>query len=93
VLATPPRSFLSAAHARRLLAQGLDATAIDAEVAARTAARARGDFDEADAIKRRLDALGVELRDGPTDTKWSVRAASPGRSGAAGAGPRDGERP
>jgi hypothetical protein len=42
--------------------------------------RAKG----ADAIKRRLETMGVELRDGPTDTKWSVRVG--GRMGAPGEG-------
>ncbi len=83
VLVDPPRAFLSEAHARRLAAQGIDPAAVDTEIAARTAARARGDFEGADAIKRRLEAMGVELRDGPTDTKWSVRAGGgiPGAPG------------
>ena len=41
-------------------------------VAERAAARRSKDFARADAIRETLDAAGVELRDGPQGTDWSV---------------------
>jgi cysteinyl-tRNA synthetase len=51
----------------------LDAAAIDALVAERTAARKRKDFARADAIRRQLDDNGIELEDGADGTRWKVR--------------------
>jgi cysteinyl-tRNA synthetase len=46
----------------------------------RAEARRRGDFAAADAIRDRLDQIGIELRDTPSGTVWKARAAaSPGR--------------
>lgn len=39
----------------------------------RQEARASKDFGLSDRIRDRLAALGVELRDGPQGTTWSVR--------------------
>jgi len=38
------------------------------------AARRRGDFAAADAIRERVDQIGVELRDTPDGTVWNARA-------------------
>jgi cysteinyl-tRNA synthetase len=51
----------------------LDAAAIDALVAERTAARKRRDFARADAIRQQLDDNGIELEDGADGTRWKVR--------------------
>ena len=48
----------------------LDAAHIDAEIAARNAARAERDFSAADDIRDRLAAAGVILEDGPDGTIW-----------------------
>ncbi len=45
---------------------------IDALVGARAAARARRDFKRADAIRRQLDAMGVQLQDSPSGTRWTL---------------------
>ena len=50
--------------------------AVDAAIAARTRARARGDYAEADRIRDDLRRSGIELEDGAGPTRW--RRAGPG---------------
>jgi cysteinyl-tRNA synthetase len=47
-----------------------DAAAIDAQIAARTAARANKDFAESDRIRDALAAQGIIIEDGPQGTTW-----------------------
>ncbi len=49
---------------------GLDATAIEAAIAARDAAKATKNYAEADRIRKDLSVQGVELKDGPQGTTW-----------------------
>jgi cysteinyl-tRNA synthetase len=49
---------------------GLDATAIDAAIAARNAAKAAKNYTEADRIRKELAAQGVELKDSAQGTTW-----------------------
>lgn len=53
---------------------GPAAAAVEELLAARAAARGRGDYAAADAIRRRLEDEGVLLEDGPGGTTWK-RAA------------------
>ncbi len=46
---------------------------IDAQVAARNAARKAKDFKEADRIRDELLAKGIVLKDGPAGTTWEVK--------------------
>jgi cysteinyl-tRNA synthetase len=49
---------------------GLDATAIDAAIAARNAAKAAKNYAEADRIRKELLGQGVALKDTPQGTTW-----------------------
>ena len=53
--------------------QGLDAAAIEALLATRTAARAAKDFAAADDARAKLTALGVEVLDTPGGSDWRVQ--------------------
>jgi cysteinyl-tRNA synthetase len=57
---------------QRLRSLEVDTSEIDRLVQARSAARAQRDFAAADAIRGQLDALGVELEDGPNGTSWRL---------------------
>jgi len=46
---------------------------VDALLERRAAARAARDFATADALRDRLAAAGVEVRDGPSGAEWSLR--------------------
>ncbi len=63
-------AFFARVTARRVALRGLDPTAIDAKVAARTAAREARDFARADALRAELTDWGIELRDGVSATTW-----------------------
>ena len=47
-----------------------EAADIEAQIAARTEAKARRDFAEADRIRNELKSEGVLLEDGPSGTTW-----------------------
>jgi len=62
---------------RKQQASGVDAAAVEALIAERTAARARKDFKESDRIRDQLAAMGVVIKDGKDAdgkpiTTWEV---------------------
>ena len=57
-----------------LRATALDATAIDARIAARAAAKAAKNWAEADRIRQELLAQGIVLKDSPAGTTWEAAA-------------------
>jgi cysteinyl-tRNA synthetase len=72
LLEAPVETFFERTRERRLRLRNLEAASIDAKVAERDAARASKDFARADAIRKELGTLGVELLDGDTATAWRV---------------------
>lgn len=57
---------------RKQQASGVDAAAVEALIAERTAARARKDFKESDRIRDQLAAMGVMIKDSKAGTTWEV---------------------
>jgi len=67
-----PSAVLLRIRDRRAKARGLDAGWIEAQIEARTEARNRKDFAEADRIRGELVAKGVELLDSTEGTGWTI---------------------
>lgn len=65
-----PEDFFARVTGRRIALRGLVRGDIDALVKARTEARAQREFARADEIRTTLTAMGIELRDGASDTTW-----------------------
>jgi len=65
VLQAAPQVYLQGG-----VAEGDDATQIEALIAARGQAKATRNFAEADRIRAELSAMGVVLKDGPQGTSW-----------------------
>jgi cysteinyl-tRNA synthetase len=65
--------FQSEVKAKRLGALGLDPSAVEAKLAARTAARTAKDWAASDAIRDELAGWGVEVRDTGAGTEWRLR--------------------
>ncbi|MDD2546611.1 MAG: cysteine--tRNA ligase [Burkholderiaceae bacterium] len=65
LLQGPPEAFLQAGA-------GMDDVAIQAQIAARAAAKAAKDFGEADRIRNALLAQGIVLKDAASGTTWEV---------------------
>ena len=57
---------------RRLRLRGLDASAIDAKVAERGEARKAKDFAKADAIRKEIVEVGVEIFDAADTSSWKI---------------------
>ncbi len=72
ILETPLETFFARTRERRLRLRGLEASAIDTKVKARNEARAAKDFARADALRKELAALGVEISDAESGTTWRV---------------------
>jgi cysteinyl-tRNA synthetase len=64
--------YWSRTRTRRLRVRGLQASAIDRKVEARTEARKTKDFAKADAIRKELSAMGVEIFDAGDATSWKL---------------------
>ena len=69
--ATAP-DYFARVRERRLRIKGLAAADIDQKLEDRTAARNSKDFAKADALRKELDALGIEILDSPAGSTWRV---------------------
>ncbi len=67
-----PRRFLESVRGRRAKRKGITDEHVQAQIAARRAARDAKDFQRADAIRAELTASGVELMDSPAGTTWRI---------------------
>jgi cysteinyl-tRNA synthetase len=66
------RAVLRRVRSRRAQARGLREADIEAQIAARIAARANREFARADEIRATLLGMGVELMDGDSGTDWRL---------------------
>jgi cysteinyl-tRNA synthetase len=57
---------------RQQQASGVDGKQVDSLISARTAARARKDFEESDRIRDQLAAMGVVIKDSREGTTWEI---------------------
>lgn len=73
LLAKTGEEFENEAKARRVRLRKLDARVIDAKVRERVSARETKDYERADALRKELTALGVEVFDGDGSSTWRVQ--------------------
>ena len=74
VMQTSPEAYSSRTRTRRLASQGLREQDIQQLVAERAQARRDKDFSRSDAIRDRLLAHQISLRDSAEGTEWTVEA-------------------
>ncbi len=65
-------AILARIRDRRAMATGLETASVEQRIAERNEARKSKDFAKADRIRDELEALGVELLDGPEGTGWTM---------------------
>jgi cysteinyl-tRNA synthetase len=67
-----PAAWLAEHRRRRCSARKIDAAAVEARLAERTAARQAKDFARADALREALKQDGIEIMDTPKGSTWRV---------------------
>ncbi|MBK9260333.1 MAG: cysteine--tRNA ligase [Polyangiaceae bacterium] len=74
IMQTPLEEYRARTRTRRLSLLGKTAEDIDARIEERNQARQAKDFARSDAVRKELEALGIEVADGPTGTTWRIGA-------------------
>jgi cysteinyl-tRNA synthetase len=72
LLPSAPDAYRARTQAQRLAILGRTPEQIEARLGERTAARDAKDFARSDAIRKELEAEGIEVADTPTGTVWRV---------------------
>ncbi len=72
ILQTPMDQYKSRTQAQRLRLLGKSAEEIDQALEARRLARQEKDFAKGDAIRKELEALGIEIADTQAGTTWRI---------------------
>jgi cysteinyl-tRNA synthetase len=72
ILQTPMEQYRARTQAQRLKVLGLSTAEIDARLEERRQARQAKDFARGDAIRKELEAMGIEVADNPTGTTWRL---------------------
>ncbi len=70
LLHTPGDIYRARTQKQRLAVRGMTTPGIEARLAERAAARDAKDFARSDAIRKELDAAGIEVHDGPEGSTW-----------------------
>jgi cysteinyl-tRNA synthetase len=73
LLQADPAAYFQGQRQEGLEQAGLDDAAIEARIAERTAACQAKDWARADQVRDELAGLGIELKDGPEGTTWTVK--------------------
>ena len=72
VFGSDPEVFLGRHRDKLCATAGIDPAHVERQIEARNEARKGKDFARADAVRKELTELGVELMDGPAGTTWRV---------------------
>ncbi|MBM75391.1 MAG: cysteine--tRNA ligase [Proteobacteria bacterium] len=72
ILGADPKAFQAEVKEKRLEAMGLDAQAIETQIAARSQARDAKDWALSDSIRDELNERGIVLMDTPNGIEWKI---------------------
>jgi cysteinyl-tRNA synthetase len=72
LMQAPSEAYWARTKARRLRLRGLEASAIDAKVGERAEARKAKDFARADALRKELATVGVDVFDAADGSTWKI---------------------
>jgi cysteinyl-tRNA synthetase len=73
LISEDPVAYVTAKQARLLRELNIDQVAIEKKIRERTEARENRDWAKSDAIRDKLLAKHIELKDGPTGTTWRIK--------------------
>jgi len=68
-----PHSYLKSLDNLLLKVKGLSCEDVQRIIEERVSARANKDYQKSDELRDKLDAMGIEIRDGAQGTTWEVK--------------------